>query len=506
MGGPSEEHQAEGDSGLPSSAPAWRRGIPLLALAMVAVLFGATGGMGDNWTPVWLVASVVAAVMVFTSPFGALVAWVLVLFLRPTDFFPDLAEYRPALRLGVLTGFLLLAGKLVRKDLKLVASKHNLWILLLAVAVLLSAVSSRDRYASIYEYRDIIVKLVLFWFLALNVLTTRHRAVVFQYAIGFAVAALGAWAIYFRFKGEPIPLPGDPDYLLRELLENPEGAAKERAFLVTGLLEDPNDLALAQLMATPFLAEAWLGARGLKKWFLGALLLLPVGGILVTQSRGGLLGLAVGSFVLLRGRISSRAVSISLVGLILAAGIVLSGVSERADTQGDEGIDLSAQGRLDAWRSGINMFSHHPLTGVGFKMFNDYYLDYAVDPAEWLAGKSAHNAFVLCLAETGLLGFIPFMMLVWLSVRANQRLLRRPPPDATFSERAVMRSQLANLAAVATSAFFLSVTWHYYLYILFVQAASNEAIFLQADGDAVVDGNGQHTAQIGLDGPSGGHG
>ena len=464
------------------------------------------GGIGAGWTPVWVVVAVVAAFLVFTSPFGALVAWVLVLLLRPTDFFPDLADYRPALRLGVLTGFLLLTGKLLRKDLKLVVSKHSLWILLLAGAVLLSALNSRDRYASIYEYKDIIVKLVLFWFLALNVLTTRRRAVVFQFALAFAVAALGAWAIYFRFRGQPVPVPGDPEFLLMELLEDPEAEVSERAFLVKGLLEDPNDLALAQLMATPFLAEAWLGAKGLKKWFLGALLLLPVGGILVTQSRGGLLGLAVGSFVLLSGRIKSRAVTFSLVGLILAAGIALSGVSERADTQGASGIDLSAQGRLDAWKSGFNMFTHHPLTGVGFKMFNDYYLDYALDPAEWQAGKSAHNAFVLCLAETGLLGFVPFMMLVWYSVRVNQRLRRRPPPDTTAAEGAVLRSQLANLAAVLTSAFFLSVTWHYYLFILFVQAASNEAIFLETDGDAIADDEGEHTTQICLDGPAQGDG
>jgi len=474
--------------------------VPLIACAILALILGVIGGTGEPETPMWIVVGVVAAVLVFTSPFGALVAWVLVLFLRPTDFFPDLAEYRPALYLGALSAFLLLTGKLLKKDLSLVSSRQNLWIILLGIAVFISAVNSLDRFESMVQFKEIFVKVVLFWFLAINTLTSRHRAVVFQWTLGVAVAALGGWALYSHFWGPPPPVAGDPSVILNELFQTASTVDTDRAFLVKGLLEDPNDLALAQLMATPFLIEAWLGAKGPKKWLFAILMVLPIGGILMTRSRGGLLGLAVAMFVLFRGRIKSRLVTITLVGVLMTGAVIASGVRDReSGGKAESGIDMSSQGRLDAWRSGLHMAQSRPLTGIGFKMFNDYYLTYAIDPAEWLPGKSAHNAYVLCVAETGLLGFIPFMMLVWCSVRVNGRLRKRAPPDLTRAQRALLRSQDANIAGVLTAAFFLSVTWHYYLYILFVQAASNEVIFLKTEGQSVADHEGEDSASVALD-------
>ncbi len=490
--------------------PRWCGTLATVALVATVLGLGVLGGSGDPSTPTIVVLGVVATMIAFSSSGGALVAWVLVLFLRPTDFFPDLAEYRPALRLGALTGFLLLAGKLTRREFTFVSSRHNIWIVLLAVAVLISALNSHDQYASMFEFKVKFVKVVLFWFVALNVLSTRQRAVAFQVALGLAVVVLGGWAVYFKLGGAPVPTVDDTlamsgmltDAAL-DMLEEASGEA-ERTFLVKGLLEDPNDLALAQLMATPFLIEAWLEARGPRKWFMFFVMLIPVAGIVTTLSRGGLLGLGAGAFVIARGRGLGRVLSVGIVGVFLLAAALSSGIAERTGGgRADSGIDMSAQGRLDAWRSGLNMLRHRPLTGVGYEMFNDYYMEYAIDPAEWAPGKSAHNAFVKCAAEAGMLGFIPFMMLFLRSLLVKDRLRKRgPPPDAGPLERAVVRAHVANLAAVGTSAFFLSVTWHYYLYILFVQSAVGEVLYLRSDRDTAADAEEEDAADVGLEGPA----
>lgn len=508
--------------------------LPLVLLGLVSVAIGVSAGVGDSpHRPILIVAGVIAAIFAVTSPIGALTAWVLVLFLRPTDFYPALGEYRPAMRLGMLTAFLLGAGKLIRKDLKLVHTRHNFLIGWLTVAVALSVVNGLDLYASLDEFKSTFVKLVMFWFLALNILTTSKRVQIFQWALAISCVVLGGWALYFAIWGPPVPT--DPGSMpigsvmsdaLRAALEESEKAADQgRAFLVKGLLEDPNDLALAQLMATPFLIEAWLGAKGLKKWLLGLMMLVPIGGVLATQSRGGLLGLAAGVFVIIRRRFKSPIITGGAVAVFLVAGALASGITDRTGGgQAESGVDMSAQGRLDAWKSGANMLWNHPATGVGYKLFNDYYLSYAINPVEWLPGKSAHNAWVQCMAETGLLGVSAFLLLFLRSAWINYKLAQLPEARRRTSEGAFIRGQLANLAAVGAAAFFLSVAWHYYLYIVFVLAAAGEVIWLgnrsecttasggpsgpstgdpagaSGEGDDAVDeGQGEHAAAVGAE-------
>ena len=63
------------------------------------------------------------------------------------------------------------------------------------------------------------------------------------------------------------------------------------------------------------------------------------------------------------------------------------------DFTGGRGISASnGADRLEAWANGLEMFKSAPLFGIGFNGFTDLY------------EITAHNSFVLCLAELGLLG------------------------------------------------------------------------------------------------------
>lgn len=233
------------------------------------------------------------------------------------------------------------------------------------------------------------------------------------------------------------------------------------------------------LMSVPFLVEASAAPR-LKAsrplWLL--LLALNFGGLIVTQSRGGLLGLAAGLFILMKQRIKSWVV----VGGICVSGLVLlvaaSGINDRQTVVREEGqVDASAQGRIDAWIAGGRMLMYNPITGVGLFQVTDNYSSYAVNPIDWRP-KTSHNAFVQCAAETGFLGFTPFIGLVLLAAWSDFRLLREIPPNATDLERVLLRSQLATLAAVMVAAFFLSVAWSWFFYIVVAQAAASHRVWL----------------------------
>src|SRR5690606_17766975 len=124
-----------------------------------------------------------------------------------------------------------------------------------------------------------------------------------------------------------------------------------------------------------------MGLRRLFWWSAGAMLLY---GIYLTHSRGALLAVIAmaGRYVLLR-----RGVFLAgMLGVVALAALQL--VQSR---MGDIDVqEESAMGRVEAWYDGMHMFVANPLFGVGTGRFTEYH------------ELTAHNSFVLMLAENGL--------------------------------------------------------------------------------------------------------
>ena len=174
-----------------------------------------------------------------------------------------------------------------------------------------------------------------------------------------------------------------------------------------GIFNDPNDLGLLFVMALPMVLCLASRAGFLGRWFwrLGALLLLA--GVYLTKSRGTQLAvLLMGAIWLWRTRGLMTAGALSFAGLV---GLMLMPSTRMSDLDPDE---ESAFGRVDAWYEGLDMFKTHPLLGVGFGNFTDY------NPL------TAHNSFVLVLAETGFLGFMAWLAFVGYCFWMMWRLLR----------------------------------------------------------------------------------
>lgn len=71
---------------------------------------------------------------------------------------------------------------------------------------------------------------------------------------------------------------------------------------------------------------------------------------------------------------------------------------ERLATTGASISELDLDGRVNIWRHGMNVFSEHPLLGVGSSAFRT-----AVG-----IEKVAHNTFISVLVEVGIIGWILF--------------------------------------------------------------------------------------------------
>jgi putative inorganic carbon (hco3(-)) transporter len=427
--------------------------------ALLATALGVAGALVHPLAPLLVPLGAALVVMACSSAFALLVVFMAVLFLRPADFFPELASLPLAEIAAIAALSALVLSKLVRRDFGLAMSPANRWVVLLTVGVVVSCFFSTNPTASFDFLQSTFVKILALWLLILNIVDTKKRIVVMQGAISILTGLLGAYAIWAK--------------------TNQVALVEDTRAAFVGVLGDPNDLAFTLLVGLPFAFEAFrtLRINGLRWLFLLAGV-LATGGIIVTQSRGGLMGLAVCMYFWMRtfGIRREAVLAVTIAGAIAA--VLLGGISERKTvTRGAFAIDDSSQGRIDAWYAGVRMAKHNPLWGVGLDRATDNFGRYAVNPVSWRP-KTSHNMFVQAGAETGLLGFIPFMLLIGFSLRTSLRLRGQLRQDSPDWERTFIRAQFPNLVAILVAGFFLSVAWSWFLYILLAQSAASERTWL----------------------------
>lgn len=425
--------------------PAWLRDRPheLLIGGLVA-LVATAAALVHPAAPLALAGVAWFVMLGAAGPMPFLLVFLVVLLLRPGDLIPELADLQLA-KWGALAAVALaVSGKLLRRDLSWVRAPQNGLMLWLTVAVLVSTFRGSDPAYSQTVFQEVFVKVLIVYFLIVNLAVTPGRALAVQITVAVCTAVLGGYAIVLKFSGGAVI----------------EGS---RAAFV-GLLGDPNDLALTLLMGIPFLVAGTLDSRGARRVALGVLAVLTVGGLLASQSRGGMLGLAVALFFLMRDRVRSQWFAAVAVAVMLGGALLAAGIGDRRTVEADTvGIDQSAQGRLDAWRAGAMMFRAHPFIGVGFETFMYQYPSYAANAVDW-GPKETHNSWIKALAETGLFGFVPFCLLLGVSARMAWRLRGLPgPPGLARTQRQTL---FATFSGVLVAAFFLSQTWNWFLYIL----------------------------------------
>ena len=154
-----------------------------------------------------------------------------------------------------------------------------------------------------------------------------------------------------------------------------------------GIFNDPNDLGMLFVMCLPmaFYLSSRGGWLGLKRLFWWTAIVLLVWGCYLTNSRGTLLALVamLGVYVWrTRGVVMAALMGVGALGGLM---MLPSRLQEM------EVSEASAMGRVESWYEGIQMFIGSPVFGIGAGGYSD------------LHELTAHNSFVLVLAETGII-------------------------------------------------------------------------------------------------------
>ena len=186
----------------------------------------------------------------------------------------------------------------------------------------------------------------------------------------------------------------------------------------SGIYHDPNDLCLLLTAGMLICLDRALGRGGPFR-----LLWLTLFGsfgyaLTLTQSRGGLLAVAVGLAAYFAGKYGARR-AIPILLLSAVAGLVMfAGRQTRFDLS--DGADTSQQ-RIRLWSDGFATIPDNPLFGIGAGQYEDEF------------GLVAHNSFVHAYVELGLVGgglFLTAFLLAALAVWATRPCPSLPPEEA----------------------------------------------------------------------------
>jgi len=219
-----------------------------------------------------------------------------------------------------------------------------------------------------------------------------------------------------------------------------------------GLRSDPNDTAMLLVAGIPLCAFWMESSRGkIKKTVGAALAILLSIGVVLTESRGGFLALALGGLALYlrRPTINTTIMGLVVVGIVLALapgrywdriGTLLTGKELNRGS--------SLQNRLELQLVGIRILMEEPIFGVGPGNFGRAYASEAtVDsglPTSWVAPATgerarvfgvAHNMHLEMFVEGGLVGGLLFWAVLLLALRGMLSDPYKPPAEAITSIR-----------------------------------------------------------------------
>jgi O-antigen ligase len=197
---------------------------------------------------------------------------------------------------------------------------------------------------------------------------------------------------------------------------------------ITSFLEHYNGLAGYLNLVLPFCLAFMTTStdtvlRTLSRWclaFAGVALLL-------TQSRGGLLAFIAILLVHTYFSVPDRKAKMRRIALVMVVCLLAAAAAGFFFQRLSEIDDFTAVSRLAIWDGAFAVFAQSPLLGTGFGNLRSLMGGLLNLPDGWTG--DAHNLYLELLAETGLIGFVVFGLLIVLALRTALRQFHNAQND-----------------------------------------------------------------------------
>ena len=206
-------------------------------------------------------------------------------------------------------------------------------------------------------------------------------------------------------------------FVIREWIRDPQW----RPGSIAG---DANYFAADACLVLPLaFVLAWRSRVPWVRAFAFCCLVATIGSTMLGGSRGGLVGVGA-AFLWLLWHSPRPLRSLLILLMLVTPPLVLVPKSPLyrfiSPAYGDM---LGKKLRIVAWKAGLRMIEHHPLTGIGLGEFKAQMDDYA-EPGVTFS-SIAHNTYLEVAAETGLPNFLVFVSMFFFTYRSFSRVRRR---------------------------------------------------------------------------------
>ncbi len=445
-------------------------GYLFFAFTMVAFAFLLLAPEPINYIPFALIIGITLIVAACLYPTGGLIFYLFVYLVRPQELYPylSIAHYpyekfaAGLVALSIVVNYLLTNRKFRLFDLDRA--------LLLFMGALLISVMTATWVGGAKEQFIIVFKMMVVYFFISRLASDmgKFKAVVWFYALSVGFIAISSTWNYYTGHFETAMG-----------IQRAAGMAGE-----DGALSDPNSMASSLVLGIPFIIGLFKYYKGyLIKTFLVAIILICLWTIIISGSRGGMLGAIIMlGIIAYNSRHRAVALVVSVVLIIAAAALMPKQYVDRFATIAQfnnleddvNGAADSAQGRIKGLKVGLEILLVRPIAGVGIGCFTIYNYE---NHGSWL---QPHNMVGQLAGEVGFIGLITFGFFIFRILRNIKYSLRRSEEDGdefTFQIIIAIKISLAML-------FFLGLfghnlyrfNWYFFAGIL---AAAAELLYLR---------------------------
>ncbi len=245
---------------------------------------------------------------------------------------------------------------------------------------------------------------------------------------------------------------------------------------------DNNDMALALNMTIPMLFYLAKNEKNKRlKMLFWFTFVSSIVSIVFTYSRGGFLALAI-VLALLFLKSQRKTIAVIILSVVLIIGAIYIPVQwfERIDTIRSYEEDSSVRGRINAWKTALNLAKDRPLIGGGFETFiRPVFRIYAPVRSNV---HDVHSVYFEVLGEHGFVALGLFILLMLYSLSTAQKLKKtvRNNHDFKWVEDYSSMFQMSLIAYMVGGLFlgraYFDLYYHIIAMIIIMQALVNKEI------------------------------
>lgn len=285
-------------------------------------------------------------------------------------------------------------------------NKFIIPILLFLIAATISIFVSAERISALGIWKAYFIVPVALYFVFIDIIKTKNELRLVAAGLGIAACAVSAYAIVQFLTGWGIPVTYSHEGLRRATSIYQYPAA-------LGLFVAPIFSLLSGILIIS-ISKNKGGKFNAKYWLIIISIIIMGVALLLSRAEGAWAGAMAALFIIFM--FTEYRYKIIVLSLILALLVLLIPAARNYVIPLITFQDVSGDVRLAIWQGTLKLIKNHPIFGAGLSGFQTLYAQYK-EAKHTEISLYPHNIFLNFWAETGILGLLAVLLLIFQYIR-----------------------------------------------------------------------------------------